>query len=53
MQARCYPEMLRMVETGSITPSKLVTETVSLDGVSGVLEAMSGYQTLGYSVITT
>ena len=53
MQARCYPEMLRMVETGSVTPSELVTETVSLDGVSGVLEAMSGYQTLGYSVITT
>ena len=52
MQARCYPEMLRMVETGSITPSALVTETVSMDGVSDVLEAMSGYKTLGYSVIT-
>ena len=52
MQARCYPEMLRMVATGSITPSALVTETVSMDGVSDVLEAMSGYKTLGYSVIT-
>ena len=52
MQARCYPEMFRMVATGSITPSALVTETVSLDGMSDVLEAMSGYKTLGYSVIT-
>jgi D-arabinose 1-dehydrogenase-like Zn-dependent alcohol dehydrogenase len=52
MQARCYPEMLRMVESGKLSPSSLVTEEVGLEGVSGVLEAMSKFNTLGYSVIT-
>ena len=51
MQARCYPEMLRMVESGAINPASLVTEEVSLEGVNGVLEEMSRYNTLGYSVI--
>lgn len=51
MQARCYPDMLRMVESGKITPSALVTEEVSLDDVGRVLEDMSNYNTLGYSVI--
>lgn len=52
MQARCYPEMLRMVESGKISPSSLVTQEVSLDGVNGVLEEMTEFNTLGYSVIT-
>jgi D-arabinose 1-dehydrogenase-like Zn-dependent alcohol dehydrogenase len=51
MQARCYPEMLRMIEAGVISPAALVTQTVSLDQVSDVLQAMSEYNTLGYSVI--
>ena len=41
-----------MVESGKLSPSSLVTEEVSLEGVSGVLEAMSEFNTLGYSVIT-
>ena len=51
MQARCYPEMLRMVESGVISPESLVVEEVSMDGASAVLERMSAYDTLGYSVI--
>jgi alcohol dehydrogenase/propanol-preferring alcohol dehydrogenase len=51
MQARCYPEMLRMVESGVISPKSLVTETVPLEGASAVLEEMTNYNTLGYSVI--
>lgn len=51
LQARCYPEMLRMVESGAITPGSLVTEEVPLEQVSDVLQAMSAYNTLGYSVI--
>jgi propanol-preferring alcohol dehydrogenase len=51
MQARCYPEMLRMVESGKLTPSSLVSQEVSLEEASGVLEAMSGFNTHGYSVI--
>jgi len=52
MQARCYPEMLRMVESGKVTPSSLVTQQVSLEGVGGVLEEMSSFNTLGYAVLT-
>ena len=51
MQARCYPEMLRMVESGKISPSSLVTQKVSMEGINGVLEEMTKYNTLGYSVI--
>jgi D-arabinose 1-dehydrogenase-like Zn-dependent alcohol dehydrogenase len=52
MQARCYPEMLRMVESGKLSPSSLVTETIPLEQVSEVLQDMSDYNTLGYSVLT-
>lgn len=51
MQARCYPEMLRMIEAGVIKPQSLVSEQVPLAESSRVLEAMSGYDTVGYSVI--
>ena len=51
MQARCYPEMLRMIETGKIRPQDLVTEEVPMEEASRVLKAMSDYDTLGYSVI--
>ncbi len=52
LPARCYPEMLRMIESGRISPAALVTEQVPLERASDVLEAMSGYSTIGYSVIT-
>lgn len=51
MQARCYPEMLRMIEAGAIKPQSLVSEQVPLEEASRVLEAMSDYDTIGYSVI--
>lgn len=51
MQARCYPEMLRMVASGAIDPGSLVKEEVPLEEASGVLERMTDYDTLGYSVI--
>lgn len=52
MQARCYPEMLRMVESGKLKPSALVTSEVALEGVNGVLHEMTDYNTLGYAVLT-
>ena len=52
MQARCYPDMLRMVESGKISPSSLVTQKVGLEGVNGVFEEMTNFNTLGYSVLT-
>jgi len=51
MQAARYPEMLRMVVSGKLSPGMLVTKTVSVDQVSDVLEAMKGYQTVGVSVM--
>lgn len=51
MQARCYPEMLRMVESGKINPKSLVTEEVPLEEVNRVFEEMTQFNTLGYSVI--
>lgn len=51
MQARCYPEMLRMIEAGRISPQSLVYEEVPMAGISGVLEAMTNYDTIGYSVV--
>ncbi|MFT7553124.1 MAG: alcohol dehydrogenase [Rhodothermales bacterium] len=51
MPARAYPEMLRMVETGVIKPSALVTQEVTLEQTGDVLEAMTTFDTLGYSVI--
>lgn len=52
LPARCYPEMLRMIEAGRLTPAALVSREVSLEQVSGVLESMSNYDTIGYSVLT-
>lgn len=51
MQARCYPEMLTMMAAGVINPGSLVSEQVSMDEVSGVMERMTEYNTLGYSVL--
>jgi D-arabinose 1-dehydrogenase-like Zn-dependent alcohol dehydrogenase len=52
MQARCYPEMLRMVESGKLNPSSLVSQEVSMEGLNSVLEDMSEFNTLGYAVLT-
>lgn len=51
MQARCYPEMLRLIESGRIRPQDLVSEEVKLEDTARVLESMSQYDTIGYSVI--
>ena len=51
MQASCYPEMLRMVASRAIKPGSLVKEEVPLEETSGVLERMTDFDTLGYSVI--
>jgi len=52
MQARCYPGMLRMIESGKLRPQTLVSEKVPLERASNVLESMSKFETVGYSVIS-
>lgn len=43
--------MLGMVESGKLEPGKLVQRTVKLEEVSGVLESMENFGTLGVLVI--
>lgn len=52
MQAARYPEMLQMIESGKLTPNLMVGGTVSLEQASEVLASMTGYDTLGMSVVT-
>jgi D-arabinose 1-dehydrogenase-like Zn-dependent alcohol dehydrogenase len=51
MQAPRFPAMLRMVESGTLAPGKLVTRTVALAEVGGVLEAMDKFATVGVTVL--
>lgn len=51
MQAPHFGAMLRMVEAGALAPGKLVQRTIGLDEVSGVLESMDGFGTVGVTVI--
>ncbi|WP_266080589.1 zinc-dependent alcohol dehydrogenase family protein [Haladaptatus caseinilyticus] len=46
-----YGELLRMLERDVLSPGKLVTKTVSLDGVPARLAAMSDYGTSGIEVV--
>jgi D-arabinose 1-dehydrogenase-like Zn-dependent alcohol dehydrogenase len=47
-----YPELLAMVERGRFNPKSLITREVALSEVNEVLEAMTGYGTIGFNVIT-
>jgi len=51
MPAPRYGAMLGMVETGKLAPGKLVQQRIKLDEVSGVLESMDRYGTVGVTVI--
>ncbi|MFC6835261.1 zinc-dependent alcohol dehydrogenase family protein [Halomarina ordinaria] len=46
-----YDEIFRMVATGKLNPSAVVSETVGLDDVSDKLEAMTDFDTVGIPVI--
>ena len=51
MQGQRFGTMLAMCEAGLLQPGKIVHQKVSLDGVTGVLEAMGDYGTVGVVVI--
>ena len=46
-----YDEIFRMVATGKLDPSAVVSETVALDDVNDKLEAMTDFETVGIPVI--
>ncbi|WP_439027643.1 zinc-dependent alcohol dehydrogenase family protein [Haloarchaeobius sp. DT45] len=52
LQPSRYPEMLSMIETGKIDPTKLVEKTIDIQQVPDELAAMSDYGTLGIPVCT-
>lgn len=52
MQAPRFGDMLSMVEAGRLHPGRLVHRTIGLAEVSGVIESMDKYGTLGVTVIT-
>ncbi|MYC84695.1 MAG: alcohol dehydrogenase catalytic domain-containing protein [Acidimicrobiia bacterium] len=53
MPRRRYPDLLRMVDKGLIQPASLIGQEVSLENVNSVLDGMSSFENVGFSVITT
>lgn len=51
LQAHRYDTMLAMCEAGVLDPGKVVSQTVELDGITPVLEAMGRYDTVGIVAI--
>jgi D-arabinose 1-dehydrogenase-like Zn-dependent alcohol dehydrogenase len=51
MQAPHFAGMLRMVESGKLHPGRLVQRRIGLEDVSGVLEDMDRFGTVGVTVI--
>ncbi len=45
------PALLSLVADGRLDPAGLVTERVGLDGAHGVLERMTNFDTIGFSLI--
>ena len=45
-----YDETFRMMATGKLEPGRIVSETVSLEDVPGVIEGLGDYQTVGIPV---
>ncbi|TVQ24905.1 MAG: alcohol dehydrogenase [Spirochaetaceae bacterium] len=51
MQAHRYPELLAMIEAGSLDPRRLVGRTITLDEAASALAAMGTFTGTGVTVI--
>jgi alcohol dehydrogenase len=51
LQAHVYPEVLRLIENGTLDPSRLVTKRVALDEVPDILQSMTTYNPTGIQVM--
>lgn len=51
MAATDYPRVFQLIDSGQVEPGRLVTNTVSLDEASPVLEEMSRFTGVGMTVI--
>ena len=52
MQAHRYPEMMALIATGALTPSRLIHETMSLERSIDALAYFERYERAGITVIT-
>ncbi|NIK62417.1 alcohol dehydrogenase [Kribbella shirazensis] len=52
MPAHAYPEMLTLVATGNLNPTRLVTRTITLDETPAALAALSEGTPPGVTIIT-
>ncbi|MEM9690490.1 MAG: hypothetical protein AAF917_13540, partial [Pseudomonadota bacterium] len=51
MQAHRYPPKLAMIESGDLTPERLIGNTISLDEAVDALPAMDRFPNTGVTVI--
>jgi alcohol dehydrogenase len=51
IRSSLYPLLLRMVESRKLNPRAIVSETIPLERAGEVLERMTNYRTLGFSVV--
>ncbi|SFH78336.1 alcohol dehydrogenase catalytic domain-containing protein [Albimonas pacifica] len=47
-----YPELLRLVDSGKLQPSRLITEEVALGDVQSIFDRMPTFETEGFVVVT-
>ena len=52
MQGQRFGTMLAMCEAGTLKPGQVVHQKVGLDGITGVLQAMGSYDTIGVVLIS-
>ena len=46
-----YPALLAMVERGTLSPKDLVIQTIPIERAFGVIEQMSEFENVGFTVI--
>ena len=51
MQPQRYPSMLNMVESGKLTPGKMVTNVIPIEDAAAVITSMGDYGTVGTTVV--
>ncbi len=51
MQPQRFPAMLNMVESGKLTPGKMVTSVIPIEEAADVIESMHGFGNVGTTVV--
>ena len=51
MQPQRFPAMLKMVESGKLTPGQMVTSVIPVEEAADVIESMHGFGNVGTTVV--